>query len=301
MAKGSIRRYTLIYEKVDSGNFPSFESIRGFLNKHEMDVSDRTIQRDIEQIRKDFGVEILYDREKNGYYINPNKSLGKFSFPHFLEIANTAELLTESLKESSNSLEHISFDSPVELSGIEYLKPLLFAIKNHRKITFKHKNFITEKQTSHNMQPYLLKQYQNRWYLIGQIDGMKEFSAYGLESLSDLEVREQSFKPDKRMGHPKTLFDKIVGLTYSIDQSEEILLALTPLQCKYVKSIPLHSSQKIVQETADECLVSLHLIPNYEFKQKIMMMGEQVKVIEPSWLAEDVRLSLEAALKNYEN
>lgn len=301
MSKGSIRRYTLIYEKVENGNYPSFESIRGFLNKNGFDVSDRTIQRDIEQIRKEFGVEILYDREKNGYYIQESKDQHKASFPHFLEIANTAELLTESLKESNNSLQYISFETSVELNGVEYLKPLLFAIKNHRKITFRHKNFITEKQSSHNMQPFLLKQYQNRWYLIGQIDGMKEFSAFGLDSLSELEVREQTFKPDRNMENPKELFEKIIGLTYSINQTEDILLALTPLQCKYVKLLPLHASQQIIQENKEECLISLKLIPNYEFKQKILMMGEQVKVLEPNWLAEDVRISLEAALKNYEN
>lgn len=297
MSKGTIRRYTLIFEKLEKSNFPSFEEIKKFLNNQDFEVSNRTIQRDIEQIRNEFGLEILYDRNKNGYYIDKQNSIYSNSFPHFLEIANTAELLMESFKESKNALQHISFESNGELQGMQYLKPSLSAIKDQRKITLAYKNFLTDKTNRHSMQPYLLKQYQNRWYLIGLIDGMKEFRTFGLDRITELDVLDQNF--ERIQFDPKDLFENIVGLTYSVNKMEEIILALTPLQGKYVKSSPLHKSQQILEDTDKEFILKLKLIPNYEFKQRIMMMGEQVKVLKPDWLAEDVRISLESALQNY--
>ena len=100
---GSIRRYTLIIEKIGRNQFPSFKVIKDYLFDHGFEVSARTIQRDIEQIRYEFGIEIKYDRNWKGYFIDTETSINTDSFLRFLEIVNTAELLTESLKESKNS------------------------------------------------------------------------------------------------------------------------------------------------------------------------------------------------------
>jgi len=63
---GTIRRYTLIIEKIKRGQHPSFGDIKDYLYEHGFEVGDRTIQRDIEQIRYEFALEISYDRQKNG-------------------------------------------------------------------------------------------------------------------------------------------------------------------------------------------------------------------------------------------
>lgn len=91
---GTIRRYTLEIEKIRRGQFPSFQEIKDYLFEHGFEIGARTIQRDIEQIRFEFGIEIKYDRDKNGYYIDYVNSLNIESFFRFLEIVNTAELLT---------------------------------------------------------------------------------------------------------------------------------------------------------------------------------------------------------------
>ena len=54
----TIRRYSLIIEKVDGKQFPTFDEIKNHLLRHDFNVSDRTLQRDIKQLRYEFGVEI---------------------------------------------------------------------------------------------------------------------------------------------------------------------------------------------------------------------------------------------------
>jgi predicted DNA-binding transcriptional regulator YafY len=295
---GTIRRYTLIIEKIGRKQYPSFEIIKDYLFEHGFEISTRTIQRDIEQIRFEFGIEIKYDRNRNGYFIDTETSINPDSFLRFLEIVNTAELLTESLKESKDTLNYISFESHGDLRGIEHLKPLLYAIKNHREISFAHENFDTGKQRKYSVNPYLLKEYQNRWYLVGILGGTNEFRTFGIDRILNLEVKKKTFKPETK-NDPIELFENTVGLTYSFNELEEVILSFTPLQAKYVKALPLHKSQQFIAENEKEVQIRLRIIPNFEFKQKIMMLGETVKVLEPKWLADDIQKSLTATLKNY--
>jgi predicted DNA-binding transcriptional regulator YafY len=295
---GTIRRYTLEIEKIRRGQFPSFQEIKDYLFEHGFEIGDRTIQRDIEQIRFEFGIEIKYHRDKNGYYIDYENSLNIESFFRFLEIVNTAELLTESLLESKDSLKHISFDTGGGLKGIENLKPLLKAIKDNRKISFTHFNFHTEKSRKYTLKPYLLKEYQNRWYVVGIIGGFNEFRTFGIERIENLEIKTDTFKPDKKM-NPIEMFNQTIGLVYSENIAQTIVLSFTPTQGKYIKTLPLHSSQKILIDNEQECRISLEVVPNYELTQQILRHGETVNVIEPQWLKNEIMNILKRTLEKY--
>lgn len=295
---GTIRRYTLEIEKIKSGQFPSFEEIKNYLTDHGFSVGDRTVQRDIEQIRFEFSIEIKYNRDRNGYYIDYDNSLNVESFFRFLEIVNTAELLTESLLESKDALKHISFDTGGGLKGIENLRPLLKAIKDNRKISFTHFNFHTEKSRKYTLKPYLLKEYQNRWYVVGIIGGIGEFRTFGIDRIENLEIKTETFTTDKKL-NPIEMFNKTIGLVYSENTIQTIVLSFTPTQGKYIKTLPLHPTQKILIDDESECRISLEIIPNYELTQQILKYGETVKVNEPQWLADEIKMILKRTLEKY--
>lgn len=300
MAKhGTVRRYTLILEKIGRGNYPTFQEIQDYLFDHGFEISSRTVQRDIEQIRFEFGIEIQYDRSRKGYYIDSEASTPPEQFFRFLEVVNTASLLTESLRESKENLQHIDFEGEGSLKGIENLSTLLFAIKNHRKIVFVHENFVTGKQKKYCLQPYLLKEYLNRWYLVGFVNGIQEFRTFGIDRILSLVVKKETFSPQTQM-NPRNLFNNTIGLTYSMHDLEEVIISFTPLQAKYIKALPLHSSQEVISENEKEVQVKLNIIPNFELKQRILMLGENATLLKPEWLAADIRNSLANALKNYD-
>ena len=295
---GTIRRYTLEIEKIRKGQFPSFEEIKNYLEEHGFGVGDRTIQRDIEQIRFEFSIEIKYNRDKHGYYIDYDSSLNVESFFRFLEIVNTAELLTESLVESKDELNYISFDMGGGLKGIEHLKPILQAIKNHRRISFVHRNFHTGRTRRFTLKPYLLKEYQNRWYVVGLIGGLTDFRTFGIDRIENLEIKAETFTPQGEL-NPLEIFSQTIGLVYSENTVQQVILSFTSAQGKYIHTLPLHTSQKIIIDDEDEFRVSIEVVPNYELIQQILKHGDTVKVIEPEWLVEEVKSILKRTLEKY--
>lgn len=295
---GTIRRYTLEIEKIRLNHFPSFKELKEYLYEHGFEIGDRTIQRDIEQIRFEFGIEIKYDRDKNGYYIDYENSLNTESFFRFLEIVNTAELLTESLLESKDTLKYISFDTGGGLKGIEHLKPLLKAVKEKRKISFTHFNFHTNKTRKYTMRPYLLKEYQNRWYVVGIIGGLKEFRTFGIDRIESLELKAETFIPNNKL-NPTEIFSQTIGLVHSENTVQKVILSFTPPQGNYIKTLPLHISQKIIIEDETEFRISLEVVPNYELIQQILKHGDTVRVLEPEWLATEIKQNLKRTIQKY--
>lgn len=296
---GIIRRYTLEIEKIKSNLIPSFEEIKDYLHDFGFEISDRTLQRDIEQIRFEFGVDIQYNRDKNGYYIDYKNSINIESFFRFLEIVNTAELLTESLSESKEVLKYISFDNEGGLKGAELLKPILQAIKKQTYLQFNHHSFWHDEAKNYCLKPYLLKEFANRWYLVGIFENGKEFRTFGLERISNLVELPKKFKRIEKL-NPTDNFDKVIGLMYSEGEQLEVVLSFTPLQGKYVKTLPWHHSQKVIIDNNVEFRISLFVIPNYELLQMILKHSDSVKVISPQLLVDEVKDALQAAFKKYE-
>ena len=297
---GTIRRYSLIIEKTGNGYFPDFKTIKQYLHDHGFEISDRTLQRDIEQIRIEFGTEIRYDRARNGYFIDREHSIRTDSFLRFLEIVTTAELLVESLRESKQALDYISFDGQGSLRGIENLKSLLFAVRNRRIICFTHENFQSGEVHRFTIKPYLLKEYQNRWYVIGTVLEMNHQQlTFGIDRIYDLEVTGKTFRRDPGLD-PEKPFRHIIGLTYSEEDPVEIVLAFTPLQGKYVKALPLHPSQEVLAENETELRIRLFLSPNYEFRQQILKLGDTVQILKPESLVREIRDLLEKNLAQYQ-
>jgi proteasome accessory factor B len=297
--QGTIHRYTLIIDKINRNQFPSFQKIQEYLKDCGFQISKRTIERDFEAIRNEFGVEITFNRSKAGYFIDQENSINIESFLRFLEIVNTAELLTESLQESKETLNYISFDKGGGLKGIELLRPLLQATKEHRKISFKHFNFHTEKSRKYTMSPYLLKEYQNRWYVVGVVSGINEMRTFGVDRIEELEIKDEFFKADPKL-NPQERFNDAIGVVYSISEKQRVILSFVPSQGYYVKSLPLHSSQKVLIDNDEEYRIEIKVVPNYELIQLILMNNDKVKVMEPEWLAQEIKELLEETLKKYE-
>lgn len=297
--QATIKRYTLIVEKVSSVRNPSIQEIKGYLEDHGLEISDRTLQRDIEQIRYEFGIDIVYDRLNKGYSINKEESINIDSFLKFLEIVGTANLLSDSLKEGKDTLNYLSFESQGNLKGVDNLKDLLFAIKNKRFISFVHHNFSSETSKAYRIRPGLLKEYRGRWYVVGYLNKSNDVRTFGVDRLENLKTETETFTQSKKQ-NLAALFEDVVGLNYSAHSvKERVTLSVTPIQARYLKALPLHPSQYILKENENETLICLNVIPNYELTQQLIMLGENVKVIEPKWLAEELVETLKEMLRRY--
>jgi predicted DNA-binding transcriptional regulator YafY len=297
--QGTIKRYIRIIDKISHSHFPSLQTMLSFLKDEGFTISERTLQRNIEAIRAEFGLEIKYNHNRRGYYIDKDGNEQLESFLKFLEIAGMAEVIGDSLKADHSTLNYLSFESNASLKGISHLSTLLHAIKNNCVVSFDKENYKTEKTSQYHVHPYLLKEYQNRWYLVAFVPDLKALRIFGIDRIEGLKTLKEKFKKDHSL-KTNERFDNVIGINYKDGKTEEVQISLSPLQAKYIKSLPLHPSQQLLRDDAKESIISLKLIPNYELIQRILMLGSKAKVLKPQWLADEILVILKESVKNYE-
>jgi predicted DNA-binding transcriptional regulator YafY len=276
--------------------YPSKKQIINHLAEKEIYLTERSFERDLKTIRELFFIDVEYNRFKNGYYIN-TESFSDFSeWVQVFELVNNYQVLNETLIQLTSNCQFIDFDRSTLKLNPEFLKLILKAIINKQYIQFEYTNYQTNAVKSVVLQSVLLKEFQNRWYVCGCEDN-GVFKSYGIDRITNLVLINEFFSPTIK--NPKELFDQIIGLTLEEYSLEQVILSFHPLQGKYIKSQPLHSSQQILIEDEIEIRIAIRVIPNYELEEQILKHGERVKVIEPQWLREEIKSRLQKAIHYY--
>ena len=301
MATHSIsRRIQYIIQYVNDFRYPSKKKIMDFLTEKDFNLSSRTLERDIERIRADFGLEIVYSKEQNGYVIDEEKSVKVDSFFKFLEIVTLADIFSESLKDSNKLLDYVSFDDSKSFRGIENLKEILIAMRQNTNILFTHENFALETFKKYEITPLLLKEYENRWYVIGVPEGLSEIRTFGIDRITQLTLGTLSELNRSQFKDQLKSFDDIIGLDFNQGKPTKIRLLVDDVHIKYMNSLPLHHSQKIHTENEKgQYFVDFFLSINYEFTTQILKIGNEAEVIYPPELRDKIKNTLQAALKKY--
>jgi predicted DNA-binding transcriptional regulator YafY len=292
----SVERLSLILTYVYDNKYPSMQDILNHLTNKDLIPTERTVQRDLKNLRDLCFIEITYDRLNNGYYIKDESQKDFENWMHVFELFNTARVINETLVKSSSNIDYIDFDRSAIHMKDGIMGKLLTAIVDRSKIKFDHQNFWQNEPKKIGLYPHLLKQYQNRWYVFGCFPN-GDFRSFGLERITNLEVLSEGFKP--KMKHPKDAFNEIVGLVYSQSKVEDVILSYRADQGHYIKTQPIHSTQKILIDDENELRIQLRVRPNYELQEQILKQGERVTVLEPEWLRGEIKARLMEALGNY--
>lgn len=297
--KNNIRRNYLIIRRITQGDTPSMETIRRYLEAHDCLITPRTLQRDIASIRADLDVDVIYDSEKNGYFINTDGSLDLPKILYFINLSESSDIVLQSLKDKKDVLQYLSISPNTEFKGIEHLGNLLQAIRSNLVIQYQHLNYEKQTNKAYIAEPYLLKEFAGRWYLFAYIREKGAFRTFGLDRISKLTVTDTRFERESQLAETASKFDNVFGLVYEPEQNinapiEEVRLRFSPLMINHLSALPLHKSQQI-----NEGIVSLHIIINPEIENKILSYGEHVEVLSPQSLREKMKLRLSETLKRY--
>lgn len=277
--QGVVHRYALIIEKIKEGFHPSKQDLRQFLDDNGFEISERTLDRHIEQIRNEFGIEIAYDRTRNGYYINEEHSKNYDGFVRFLELSTTANAFELGMSVS----EHISFESERGFKGIRNLRDLMEAVRKDRMVKIMHQRFNSELVKEYTLKPYLLKEFRNRWYCYAWVEEYEEFRTFGLDRIIRLDILANSFKREKGID-PRDHYMHVIGLSNDGSKPQWIKLRATKNQAPYLLSLPIHHSQEVINEAEEHTDFQYYLVPNYEFYQQVLLYGTEVKLLEPKAL-----------------
>jgi len=129
-----------------------------------------------------------------------------------------------------------------------------------------------------------MKEFRGRWYLVARSVSDRKIKVFGVDRISNLEVTTKSFTYPldfKLADYYKDAF----GATRPDNQEpEEVILRFEPFQGKYIKTFPMHHSQRILADTTEELRISLLVMITYDLKMEIRMYGDTVTVIQPAGL-----------------
>ena len=296
------RRLQFVIQFINDEHYASKEQILEFLTEKDFTVSSRTLERDFEKIKSDFGIELSYDKQQNGYFIDKERSVKVESFFKFLELVTLTDVFSDGLKGSQKILDYVSFDDSSNLKGIENLETILLAIKQERDLEFTHYNFNHDTYKTKIITPIIVKEYINRWYVIGVPNGENEIRTYGIERISKIMLGKFSkLKKDVYFKQTKR-FENIIGLNYSHEEPKHIVLKISNRHKKYLESLPLHHSQQIIPcDEADFWHATYYLIPNYEFTTELLKMSIETEVLEPIYYRNIIKNHLVNISNKYKN
>lgn len=295
--KQFIKRHHLIINKLRS-NPCSFKRLQDFLEMHSTFdenyvISKRTFERDVIEIGEIYSIEIKYNRPENIY-----------------EIVHDADSFkTDRIMESFQLFNALSLSESVsnqvilekrKLLGTEHMFGLIHAIKNAVEISFIHEKYWVKNSISKqkSVQPLALKESQNRWYLIALDTQDHKIKTFGLDRISNLDITKRKFSYPKNY-NPELAFEHSFGIITGEIAPQKIVLSFSFEQSKYMKSLPLHHSQNVLVDNENEFRIELFLCPTYDFVMELMSIGQEVKVLEPESLKQEIISKLKATLNQY--
>lgn len=291
-----LRRISLLLAYLKRNPYKTKQEILAYFEDNDKGFDERTFYRLKETLARDFGIEIVFDYNYGGYFFDEENSSNPQSFLSLLEILTTAELFSTNFKEKNNALSFVEFENKAAIEHIPNFKIVLDAILQKLPVTFKHNSFYHLKQEEYTLKPYFLKQYQNRWYVIGETN--KGYRTFGIDRIENTTMGNKKFKA--KTEEAKDKFSQVIGLNYVDHKLEKIQLSFHISQKPYIVSLPLHHSQKEVNTNKEESFdIELRIHPNFEFRQQVLKYGSLVKVLEPKWLATEMKNELKKALENY--
>jgi predicted DNA-binding transcriptional regulator YafY len=281
-----IRQY-LIIRKL---RIPStFQEIHNYLSLEfqirdmDLKLSKRTFERDLKYISKIYGITIN-NRSDNKYYIEDdyNSAINDRMFE--------AYDLYNALNITEQNRDYIYLENR-HASGIEHSYDLLHAIKKRLEVSFNYLKYSDEQPTQRKVKPLALKEFKYRWYLIArdERDEKDKNKRFALDRISDLKITNLHFDEitgiDIEQMHAHC-FGIMVPKDYKV---QKVVLSFIPNEGKYIKSLPLHPTQKILIDNEKELRISLNIYITYDFIQEIFSFMDSVKVLEPQSLVNEIK------------
>lgn len=289
-------------------------------------VSKRTIQLDIQNMRSEklgYNAPIIVMDKKFYYYEEKNYSitnspltqqdlgtlnevldvLKQFTgFGYFQELNGMVTRLEDKLyKQQHKGKSYIDFEKNELLKGLKHIDPLHKAIINKKTIEITYQSFKAKLPQTIVFYPYLLKEYRNRWFILGANRKGKAIMILALDRIETFKELN-SEKYHKAEFDVSIYFNDVIGVSKMPNQTTQIVvMKIIKEHAPYIITKPIHPSQKILKEDDDGTIFSIEVIWNFELEREILGFGEQIKILSPKRLSGKIQSRLKQTLQKYQN
>lgn len=282
-------------------------------------IKRRQIYNDISYMESEGGYSIILDRLKDGkrvYYrykdvnfsimnqpMNVKEeqqlrealiTLTRFKgMPQFDWVEELAMKLETKLNLKEIPSKVIEFDENKYLVGKNYISDLYDTILSKQVLNIQYKSFKVDEAIEIVFHPYYLKQYNNRWFVLGRNQIYNSIQNLSLDRILNIEHNNQIQFIDNDLVDFEEYFEDIIGVSIENESVQTVVLKVEKSLLPYIQTKPLHESQIIKPFDESFGLVVIKVIPNYELESLILSFGERVEVLEP----EEVRGKIVGRIK----
>lgn len=284
------KRYLYVIDRLRSRPCSFNDLQEHVMRKLENDAIDttfeyaiRTFERDKKDIATLFGIDIYYNRKDKTYTIDEaeiedqsvTRMIDAFSIHHALQEGN--KLSPSVFLEKRKSL------------GTEHIYGIIHAIQNGTVLQFTYQKHWEDFSSQRKVYPIAIKESQQRWYLVALDKKNDVVKTFGLDRISNLKITDTKFKPIAY--NVEKEFQHAFGVeTY--EAAEKVVLEFPKQQGNYIKTFPLHESQRIVEETEATVILEIYIHTTNDILMELLKYGSDVKVLAPISLRNKIKNSI---------
>ncbi|WP_020569788.1 helix-turn-helix transcriptional regulator [Neolewinella persica] len=226
--------------------------------------------------------------------------LSRFSGrPQFEWLEEIQVRLASTFQVANDSTAVVSFQENPYLIGLRYFSELFTAITQKQVLSITYQGFTQNVASALEFHPWLLKQYNDRWFVLGYNAVFGGVSTLALDRIGSIEASEGTYRENAVIDLSE-YFEDVVGVSIPEERAvERIVISIDRRLWPYIESKPLHGSQKVIERRETAVVVELQLIVNYELRSVLLSYLRGIEVAKPTWLREAIKMDLEVALKRY--
>ena len=301
MSKNLLNKYVWLVETIYNAKYISYEEInRRWLDddiSEGLEIPKRTFHTRLNEAEELFGLVIQCEHYGAfRYYIENAEEIKQGSLRNWLlHTISTSNLLMENRQLKDRILLE-------EVPSVkDFLSPILAAMKTDMTLRVTYQSFWRDESSTFELEPYCVKLFKQRWYLVGHSPRYKQVRVYALDRILDLETTEKKFKMPKKF-NPAAFFEDFYGvIAHEHAEVETVRLKVSADQSNYLRSLPLHHSQKELVRSGDYSIFELRLCPEFDFQQEILSQTPAIEVLEPQWLREEIAGKIKGLWEKYGN
>ena len=257
--------------------------------------SRRTYHNHREAVEDVFGIRIDCNRSTNRYFVEYSEDVSD-------EDAERAWLINTFTVNNMLSLgkERLSGRVSVEdiPSGHNHLTSVMEAMTEGHVIRISYLKYTSSKADIYTLRPYAVKEFAKRWYIIGYCLERKALRVYGLDRVHSLDILEERFEMEKGFDVDE-LFATSFGIYLPEEAAKTITFRTSATEAKYLRDLPIHSSQEEVSSDGRTVTFSIFVCPNRNLIMEFCKYGDRLEVLSPESIRNQVASQLISAAALY--
>lgn len=269
---------------------------RATLNdEHKTSIPKSTFYHMKNEVEELFNVDIEVN-ENGEFYVVESASMDK----DFHQWLLSGLAIGNTLNECENIHSRIMYEKIP--GGTQYLHTIADAMQNNCRVIIRYGSFKHEPR-EFIFSPYAIRVYKQRWYAIGHSSDHPEDVArvYAFDRFMQVSLTSAHFTVPANFSVEK-FFHDCYGVTPGKPEDVvDITVRIAHAGVQYLRTLPLHHSQREVNTTPEYSDFQFHLAPNFEFTQEILSRGAEAEVLAPESYRQQIAQTIAALNAKYNN